>query len=441
VKLHDYQHRAIAHLHNGGQGLMMDMGLGKTAAVLTALTPEHLPALVFAPKRVAEEVWIEERDLWRPDLSMALAQGTPAQRRKAREERADITVMSRDTVADFGSRKHPYKTVVLDELSGYKTKSTNRWKATRRVTTQADHVWGMTGTPAPNGYHDLWAQIFLLDKGRRLETTLTKYRDRYFNAGRRTRNTNIVIEWILKPGAEQSINRLLSDLCLSMAADDYLELPELTFNVVKIPLPRNVMRMHQDFQDDLTVNLGVLGDVTAANAGVLSNKLRQISAGFLYAEQDTTRWETLHDEKIRATREIIDGTGSPVLVFYQFDAERDALMSAIPEAVSIDEPGIQGRWNRDEIPVLVAHPASTGHGLNLQKGSGHTVVWASLTWSLEEWLQANKRLHRQGQRNNVMVHVLSSPGTTDATVFRALRNKKSVQDALLDYLREDEALL
>jgi hypothetical protein len=442
MELHDYQHRAVKHLHGGGQGLMMDMGLGKTAVVLTALTEEHLPALVLATKRVAEEVWVEERDLWRPDLSIERAIGSPYNRHCVRKYGADVTVMTRDTVKDFGNKKHPYKTVILDELSGYKTKSTNRWKATRKVTTQAEYVWGMTGTPAPEGYHDLWAQIFLLDKGKRLGATLTAYRDRYFNAGRRVPNTNVVMEWHLKPGAEAAINKLLADLCISMLADDYLELPGITYNEVKVPLPSNVRKIHDDLMGDLVVDLTLLGGSvhTAANAGVLSNKLRQLSAGFLYADQDTSKWDWLHDEKVKTVKEIVDGTGSPVIVFYQFNAEREAIMRAVDGAVHIDFPGAIASWKDGKVRVLVAHPASAGHGLNLQAG-GHTMIWASLPWSLEEWLQANKRLNRQGQTHHVTSHVLISPGTPDRIAYTALRAKKSVQDALLAYLKEAEMLL
>jgi SNF2 family DNA or RNA helicase len=445
VQLHDYQVRAVDHLQDGdgGKGLFLDMGLGKTAAVLSALTGDHLPALVLAPKRVAEEVWHVEREIWRPDLSLAVAVGNPRQRAHALKVHADVTVMTRDTISDLGKRVHPYKTVVLDELSGYKTKSTNRWKDTRYVTTQAAHVWGLTGTPTPNGYHDLWGQIFLLDKGKRLGTTLTAFRDRYFNPGRRMPVTNVVIEWILKPGAEDAINALLADLCLSMKAEDYLELPDLTFNEITVPLPSKVKTIYHDLMDNLVADLTLIGGTvhTAANAATLSGKARQLSAGFLYTDGDTTTWDWLHDEKVKAVQEIVEGTGSPVLVFYAFGAEREALKKALPGVRTIDQPGVIADWNAGKVRVLLAHPQSAGHGLNLQAG-GHTIVWSSLPWSLEEWQQSNKRLHRQGQRHPVVIHVLLSPGTLDrGVVYRSLKDKTSVQDALLAYLREDHLWL
>jgi SNF2 family DNA or RNA helicase len=417
------------------------MGLGKTATVLQALTPDHLPALVLAPKRVAEEVWSVEGAKWRPDLTVARAVGDPRRRAEMRALSADVTVMTRDTIADLGSRKHPYRTVILDESSGYKTKSTERWKATRRVTTQADHVWALTGTPAPNGYMDLWAQVFLLDKGKRLEPTLTAFRDRYFTATKRHRVTHAVIEWTLKPGAAAAIERRIDDLCLSMKAEDYLELPEFTINEVHFQMPPSVRKVYDDLQDNLVADLGLLGQFTAGDAAQVSARLRQVVSGFLYADQDPTRWAWLHDERIRTVKEIVEGCGNS-LVFYQFKAEKEALLKALKEfdVRTIDSPNVVSDWNAGRVRTLLAHPQAAGHGLNLQHG-GHNVVWSSLTWSLEEWMQGNGRLHRQGQANNVVVHVPLIPGTVDRTVLTALRNKTSVQDALLTFLSENERML
>ena len=415
---------------------------GKTAVVLQALSDEHLPALVLAPKRVAEEVWHAERDKWRPDLSLARAVGTPLQRQKARDLKADVTVMSRDTIGDIAGQKHPYKTIILDELSGYKTRGTTRWKASRKITATASHVWGLTGTPAPNGYIDLWAQVYMLDKGKRLGTTLTAYRDRYFDAGRRMPITNIVTRWDPKPGAVDAINELLEDLCLSMKSEDYLDLPDITLNEIAVPLPASARKIYDKMKEDLVADLTLLGGSvhTAANAAVLSGRLRQATAGFFYDDGDTSNWTTIHDERIKIVREIIDGTGSPVLVFYQFEAEKQALLKELKEARTVNSPNVFTDWDAGKVPVLVAHPASIGHGLNLQHG-GYTAVWSSLTWSLEEWEQSNKRLHRQGQKNTVVVHVLISPNTVDRSVYTSLSNKTLVQDGLMDYLTEDARML
>jgi SNF2 family DNA or RNA helicase len=453
-RLHDYQVRAIQHLHDrglieDGAGLFMDMGLGKTATVLQALTPEHLPALVCAPLRVANEVWEAERDIWRPDLSVRVLTnvGPTVQFPKQGDRRAhllrdadaDITVISRDQIGVMGKRVHPYRTVVLDELSGYKGKGNARWKATRDVVRRARNVWGLTGTPAPNGYEDLFGQIFMLDRGRRLGTRVEAFRERYFDVTKRHPVTNVVIERTPKPGAEDAINRLLVDLCVSMKAEDYLkDLPGLHFNEIRVPLPTVARKAYADMETDLVADLSVLGGPdavhTAANAAVLTNKLAQISAGFLYYDQDTSRSTRLHEGKVNAVGEVLDGTGDNVLCFYGFDEEARQILDKVDGAVSIDEPGAVKAWNRREIRLLVAHPASAGHGLNLQHG-GSTQVWSSLPWSLEWWEQGVGRSHRQGQERDVVVHWLNA-APIDETIFQALQDKQSVQDALLDYLKE-----
>jgi len=428
---------------------------GKTATVLSALTPDHLPAVVFAPTRVAKEVWEVERDKWRPDLSMQVLRSeigptkehpNGADRRRAmlRAAEADVVVMPRDLAGDFGTRKHRYRTVVLDELSGYKTKGTERWKRTRDVTRTVEHVWGMTGTPVPNGYEDLYGQIFMLDKGKRLGRTLTEYRDRYFDVTKRHRVTNIVIERALKQGAKASIDRLLEDLCLSMKAEDYLDLPDLTFNEVKVPLTAKARKAYKDLEEDLVADLTLMGGPgaihTAANAAALTNRLLQLSAGFLYEDGDTSRWTWVHDGKLNALKEIREGTGDNLLVFHWFGAERDRILADSDlDAVSIDEPGAVRAWDRGEIRTLLAHPVSAGHGLNLQHG-GHQMVYTTLPWGLEPWDQSVHRLHRQGQRNAVVVHWLAAT-PMDGTVFRRLAGKQSVQDALMNYLKEDHLWL
>jgi SNF2 family DNA or RNA helicase len=451
-RLHDYQVRAIEHLHGTGEpgaALFLDMGLGKTATVLQALTPEHLPAVVFAPTRVAKEVWEVERDIWRPDLSMQVLKSeigptkeypNGVDRRKAmlKAAEADIVVMPRDLAGDFGTRQHRYKTVVLDELSGYKSKGV-RWKATRDIVRRASHVWGMTGTPIPNGYEDLYYQIFMLDKGKRLGQTVTEYRDRYFDVIKRHRVTNVVIERALKQGAQASIDRLLLDIAVSMKASDYLELPDLTFNRIKVPMNAKAIKAYRDLEEDLVADLSLLGGPdaihTAANAAVLSSRLEQVSAGFLYVDGDTSRWTWLHDGKINGLKEIREGTGDNLLVFYWFGAERDRILNDRDlNAVSIDEPGAVKAWNRGEIATLLAHPVSAGHGLNLQHG-GHQMVYTTLPWGLEPWEQSVHRLHRQGQKNAVITHWLDA-APIDLTKFQRLEGKQSVQDALMFYLKE-----
>jgi len=300
------------------------------------------------------------------------------------------------------------------------------------------HVWGLTGSPTPNGLMDLWAQIALLDQGKRLGRTLTSYRDQFFYAVKRM-PSGIVTEWGLRDGAEEQIHSRIDDIALSMQSEGRIHLPEFTLNPVKVHMPPSSVKIYQDLERDLVADLDLLGGEvhTAKNAAVLSAKLSQVTAGFMYHDDADIRggtYDVLNQAKMDALAEIIEVTETPLLVFYRFKAERDRILSKYPHAITTDSDDVQARWNAGKIPLLLAHPASAGHGLNLQKGEGHTMVWTSLPWSLEEWEQANKRLHRQGQKNPVVCHVLHVPGTVDAAVWARLVLKKSVQQALMDYL-------
>jgi SNF2 family DNA or RNA helicase len=439
VRLRDYQVEARGHLlRNPRAGLFMDMGLGKTATTLCTLTPEHLPALVIAPKRVAENVWDDEQRQWRPDLRLAVAKGTPEQRKRAAATLPDILVLGRDNIGDLRSLA-PFRTLVLDELSSYKSPSSARFKHLRRLlrVNPVPNRWGLTGTPSPNGLLDLWSQMFLLDDGERLGRTLTAYRDRYFIAGKRL-PSGIITEWILRPEAEAAIHRKIDDICLAMETEGRVDLPETIINHVEVPLPPAVRQAYRDMKDNLVANLELFGGdlVSAGTAATMSNRLSQMSAGFSYSDDGDGSYTVLHREKVNALKEIVEGTGSPVLVFYRYTAERDMIKEALGSLVhTVDEPDLQRRWNAGEFPVLLAHPASIGHGLNLQKGPGHTIVWHSLTWSLEEWLQSNKRLARSGQAHPVVIHILQAPRTVDGAQFKRLGEKMTVEEALLEHLR------
>lgn len=444
LELHDYQKVAVEFIRTRKRaGLLLDMGLGKTAISLRALEPESLPALVTAPKRVAEEVWPIEVPKWRPDLRIALAAGTPKKReaalQMARAGKADIVVIGRDNLADAVDYAGDFKSFIMDELSSFKTRSSIRWKMAKKITKNMPYVWGLTGTPTTDGaLLDLWPQMYLLDGGESLGTTLGGYRERYFTPGRQLPN-GVIIDYNLRPGADKRIHVLLEKTCLSMSTEGRVKLPPTTFNNVTVPLPPAVRRVYKQLKDDLVVDMSLLGGEihSAANAAVLTNKLSQITAGFLYVDDADLRgheYKVLHKEKVNALKEIIDGTGSPVLVAYRFQAELDLLKEGLgPMAHTIDEPNVVARWNAGEIPVLLAHPASAGHGLNLQHG-GHTMVWATLPWSLEEYMQMNKRLARQGQQHPVVIHHLLAPKTVDLAVLQALQTKKSIQDAVMDHL-------
>lgn len=404
--------------------------------MLSALEPRHLPALAVAPKRVAENVWPEERELWRPDLSLALAVGGPAQRRAALAERADLTVISRDNLKDAAPG---YRTIILDELSSFKGgHGATRWKLARKLTAKADHVWGLTGTPAPNGYLDLWPQIFLLDQGERLGTSVVGYRNRWFMSTKQVWNGTKLIDigYELREGAEDKIKSRLEDICLYMEASDYLPLEKPTYNTIEVPLPSAVRPLYKQMKDDLVLDMEMIGGevYSAANSAVLSNKLCQITAGFIFSDAQDGTYTPLHRAKLEALQEVRDGTGDNLLVFYNYIPEAERIRKEFPEARSIDEPGVYQAWNRGEVPMLLCHPASAGHGLNLQHG-GHTIVWASLTWDLELFLQANGRLARQGQKHPVIVHKLISPNTVDVVMDARLGDKTETQDGLLDHLR------
>lgn len=438
MKLHSYQERAVAHLHRYPRSaLFLEMGLGKTAVALCALAPDNFPVLVVAPKRVAEHVWLQEAVKWRPDLEVVLAAGSPVARKAALASGAEVIVIGRDNLKDVPLGH--FRTIILDELSSFKSQSSIRFKLARKFTKEAKYVWGLTGTPASNGYLDLWSEVFLLDRGERLGTGITKYRHRYFIADYILKS-GVVTSWRPRPGTRGRVNRLLKDICLSMSVEDYLELPPVMYNQVNVDIPMRAYRdMKRTLVADLTDVIGPAAIHTAANAAVASSKLMQITSGFLYSDTPGYPVSRIHNAKTDAAREIVDGTGSPVLIFYHFTEERDALRDAFPLAFDIDDAGAIERWNEGKIPVLLAHPAAAGHGLNLQYG-GHTIIFVTLPWSLEEYEQAVGRIARQGQTKSVVVHHIVAPGTVDEEVLKALRGKASVQNALMEYLSEERAL-
>lgn len=440
--LRDYQQTAVHHLHaQPRSALMMDMGLGKTACVLTALTDDHLPALVVAPKTVAREVWPEELEKWRPDLRRVHAVGTPAQRKELLARPADITVVAKEFIGEVPV-DGPWKTVVLDELSGYKGRGV-QWKRAMKLCAPRPYVWGMTGTPAPNGLLDLWAQVAILDKGQRLGRFYGKsFRDVWFQEGRRMPN-GVVTRYDPVDGAEEFILKSIADICLSMKTDGRLQLPEQIFNEVTMHLAPNHRTVYDTMKNDMVVDLeDVLGygeAHSASSAGVVGNKLAQITAGFLYVDDADLRgkaYSRLHRNKIEAVRRVVEETGSPVLVFYNYKPELEMLREEfgddLPTPKNTKE--LQKRWNGGDLPILASHPASIGHGLNLQNGPGHTSCWTTPTQSLEWWEQGLKRLHRSGQQNPVMNHLLITEDTVDPVIYEALHAKSSVQEALMTYL-------
>ena len=418
--LHNYQIRSVQFIiEHPYCGLFLDLGMGKTVSTLTAVEKlmydylEVNSVLVIAPKRVAETVWAEEAQNWEhlQHLTFSKIIGTEKQRLEAFHKKADIHIISRDNIAwlcGICASNLPYDMLVIDELSSFKNHQSQRFKALRLARPWIKRVVGLTGTPAPNGLIDLWPQIYLMDRGERLGKTITKYRSMYFTPGRS--NGYVVYNYNLQGGAEQAIRNKIGDICISMQAQDYLHMPMLTNNYVKLKMPKDILDAYHKFEKDSImklINLDNEVEITALNAAGLSNKLLQFANGAIYDEDKNVY--PIHDIKLEALEEIVEeACGKPVLVAwtYQFDRDR----------------------------IMIAHPASAGHGLNLQAG-GNIIVWFGLTWSLELYQQFNARLYRQGQKQGVIIHHLYMAQTHDEDVILALKNKDRVQMSLMNSIK------
>lgn len=407
-------------------------------------------ALVIAPKRVAEDTWSREQAKWEhlKHLKVVKVMGTKDKRLAALKEQADIYIINRENVEwlveTLGTRWR-FDAVVIDELSSFKSAKSKRWKALRKVIFGSKYVYGLTGTPASNGYLDLWPEMYLLDHGERLGKTLGAYRSTYFNPG--AHKGHVVFEWRLKPGARERIDARLSDICLSMSKEDWLDLPELTYNTIPVQLDSKARKLYDQFKRDKILPLvheheklavaqgmdydtAVVGDMAAQ----VSGKLLQMANGAVY--DDDGEVFHIHDAKLDMLAEIADtSAGQPILVFYNYKHDLKRLQERFPDAVKMGGEDIISAWNRGEIPMLLCQPASAGHGLNLQDG-GHIIVWFGLTWSLELYQQANDRLHRMGQRSAVIVHHLVAEDTIDEKVMAALTAKDATQKGLLDALKQ-----
>ena len=438
---HEYQRRATEMIETlPACGLFLDMGLGKTVITLTAIKDlwEDFAVsrvLVIAPKRVAEDTWSREHQKWDHlrDLRVSLILGSRKQREAALEAEADVYVIGRDNVVwltEMYGRGWPFDMVVIDELSSFKNPQAKRFRALRRVMPRTDRVVGLTGTPSPNGLLDLWAQIYLLDRGERLGRTLGSYRDTYFKPG--ARNGYVIYKWVPRPGAYEQIEKKISDICVSMSAEDYLKLPRRVDNLIPVRLSDREMKQYRQMEEEQLIRIQG-EDVVALNAAAVMTKLLQMANGAVYSADGNV--VSVHHWKAEALKEIVEATGEPVLVFYSYRHDVGAIREEIPEARELEGPGDIAEWNEGKIRVLLAHPASVGYGLNLQAG-GHVIVWYGLTWSLELYQQANARLHRQGQEKPVIIHHLIAEGTVDEQVMRALQHKDTSQAALLAALKE-----
>lgn len=394
--------------------------------------------LVIAPKRVAEDTWTREHEKWDHLQSLRVARilGTARQRCDALAETADVYVIGRDNVrwlVDLCERRKcwPFDMVVIDELSSFKNPQAKRFRSLRKVMPAVKRVVGLTGTPSPNGLMDLWAEVYLLDGGKRLGRTLGRYREKWFRPA--AMNGYVVYRWEPLRGAKREIESRLSDICISMSAADYLKLPARMDNIIHVKLTPEAMAAYKKLEREQLLEVSEDDAVVAANAAAVMNKLLQMANGRVYTDlKDVLQ---VHDQKAEALAEIVETTGEPVLVFYSYKHDLDAIREKLPEARELRGPEDIAAWNEGKIQVLLAHPASVGYGLNLQDG-GHVIVWYGLTWSLELYQQANARLHRQGQQKPVIVHHLIAEGTADEQVMRALQKKDTSQAALLAALKE-----
>ena len=441
---HEYQKVAIEKtIDQPAVGLLLEMGLGKTVSVLTAIQAllydyfDVSKVLVIAPLRVAQSTWSGEIEKWDHLRGLRLSKvlGNEKQRIEALNQPADLYIINRENtewLVNYYGRKWPFDMVVIDELSSFKNPKSKRFRALRKVRPLIKRVVGLTGTPAPNGLIDLWSQIYLLDQGERLGKTLTGYRDRYFDPGRR--NQNIVFEWVPKPFAEERIYEKISDICVSMKAEDWLRLPERIDNVIEVELPEKAKNQYNQLEKNLILPL-LDSDVTAANAAVLTNKLLQMANGAIYDEFGEAK--EIHDTKLEALEEVVEAAnGKPVLVAYSYRHDLDRIKNRLrkynPRMLDNDQDVRD--WNAGKIQVLLLHPASGGHGLNLQAG-GNIIVWFGLTWSLEWYQQTNARIHRQGQTERVIVHHIVAKGTMDEQVLKALTGKAATQEDLMEAVK------
>ena len=440
-----YQEYAINHvMEHNAVGLFLDMGMGKTVSSLTAIgnllfLGDTNKVLVIAPKRVAEDTWSTEVEKWDhlKGLRISIILGTPKQRDEAVKKDSDIYVTSRDNVVwlvENYFKTWKWDTCIIDELSSFKSSKAKRFRALKKVRPYFKRIIGLTGTPAPNSLIDLWPQLYLLDDGQRLGRTITGYREQYFVPG--DRNQHIVYNWNLKEGAEDAIHNKISDICISMMAKDYLDLPERIDNKIYIELPKSAKEKYKELEKELIIELDN-EDVTATNAAVLTGKLLQIANGAIYSESKEV--VEIHEEKINALLDIIEAAnGKPILVFYSYKHDLSRIIKALRDN-KLKGQELAGqedikKWNNGEIPILLLHPASAGHGLNLQYG-GNIVVWFGLPWSLELYQQANARLHRQGQKETVIIHHIIAKNTVDEDVIKALSNKEVNQNILLEAVK------
>ena len=420
---------------------------GKTVITLTAINDLKYnrflvhKVLVIAPKKVAEDTWTREQEKWEhlQKLRVIAVLGSLSKRVKALNTPADIYVINRENVewlVDYYKNDWPFAMVVIDELSSFKNASSKRFKAMKRVRPLIKRIVGLTGTPAPNGYIDLWAQIYLLDQGERLEPYITHYRQKYFEPDRR--NRDVVFSYKAKDKSVEIIKNKISDICISLNAKDYLDMPKLVIDTKYIQLDTKAKYLYEVFEREMFLQIENEDEIDATSAAALTNKLLQFSNGAVY-KQDSNEFVEVHKCKIEAFKELVESLqGQPALVFYSFKHDLERLQKALKsmklKVGVLNSSEDIAKWNNKELDILLAHPASAAYGLNLQDGGNH-IIWFGLNWSLELYKQAIARLYRQGQKETVFVHQLVTADSEDEDVLAALDDKDVNQNKLLESLK------
>ena len=438
--LHEYQRKGVEFIMERKRcALFLSMGLGKTTTTLTAVSDLKDgfaigKVLVIAPLRVANSVWLQETRIWEHlrHLKVSICTGTERNRIAALAREADIYVINRENVAwlvQTHGAKWPFDCVVIDEASSFKSSSSQRFKALKKVLPYTEYMILLTGTPSPNGLLDIWSQIYLIDFGERLGRTMTAYKQRFFESD------YMGYKFAPREGSADKIHNLLKPIAMSMKAEDYLELPDRIDIVERVELPPKTLSEYRTFEKDLLAELPEGEEVEAVSAAVLANKLLQWCNGALYTD-DKGNWAELHNAKVDALTDLVEqNEGENILVAYNYKTDLARLLKAFPKARVLDkDPQTVLDWNSGKIPLLLAHPASAGHGLNLQQG-GSMIVWFGLNWSLELYQQFNARLHRQGQEKPVRIIHIVAADCIDERVMSVLADKDAQQSKLLNALK------
>ena len=438
TQLHQYQQDLIQKAKTTPNlGLFLPPGLGKTATTLTIIAEQFEgKTLIIAPKRVAQTVWDVEINKWQhlSNLTCSKILGSEKQRLEALTVEADVYIINLENVAWLCglSDKLVFTNLVIDESSRFKDPSTKRFKALKKHLKGFSRRLILTGTPTPQGLPDLWSQVGILDLGQRLETSLTKFRDKYLTPDQMNRHTRVIYSWKLQPNADQIIKNKIEDICFSLKAEDYLQLPSCTSLYHKIDLDPQVKNKYNELRKDMVVEIGK-GQITAPTAATLANKLLQFTSGAVYGQDGEP--QEIHRTKLEYLESIMEESSSPTLVFYHFKHSLNRIRLQFPQSVVLDDDNIAA-WNRGEIRMLLAHPQSGGIGINLQCNAGETAqtVWFDLPWSSENYIQANARVYRQGQEVPVILHHLVVANTIDEQVVKVLEGKINLQEALLNAL-------